>query len=101
MGIGIISENVSTKVSAAVDAVASSTSTLYTCAANSYAIINATLSASSGSATLSIAGNIYMTTGVYNDQTLVLYVGPNQAVSCTVSGSASVRINGVEFINSP
>jgi hypothetical protein len=100
MGLGVISANISTKVSAAVDAVGTTTSTLYTCPANSYAILNAVISAGGSGASITVAGNTILSTA-FGDRQMTIYVGPAQAVACTATGGAEVSISGVEFINSP
>jgi hypothetical protein len=103
MGLGVISANVSTKVSAAVDASSSSSTTLYTCPANSYAILNLFVEYSSGTVIVTVAGNrvLLNTTTADLNTVKTIYVGPAQAVACTITSTATVYINGVEFINSP
>lgn len=78
--------------------------TIYTCAANSYALVqvhnggaaNGLVSiAGAGVATVSFAAN---TVGAQD--WVQLYVGPGQVVSVANVGGATWSITGVEFINS-
>lgn len=103
MGIGVISSNVSMKVSAAIATNRTTTGTFFTCAANSYAIINIFIpQGGSNTGIITIGGEmiaIYNTVNAFN---LTAYVGPSQAVALNVStGSATIYITGVQFINSP
>lgn len=93
----LIGSNTTIKISAAVSATTTTTGTLYTCAANSYAILNIH---SVGAISYTIASRVYtMTAG---QPPVQIYVGPSQAVAVTVNGSsATVSLTGVEFINTP
>ena len=121
-----------TRISNAVSASVVSTSTsgtLYTCPANSYAVLNVSGRINTGGTNQSIevlvAGQIMFSmtalsgtsdisssnglstiqggaTGFPAVQAATLYVGPGQSVTFAKTGStaSSIRITGVEFINS-
>ncbi len=102
--------NVTLKVSAAVsNQITAASGTLYTAAANSYAVVNIahTYLAGSSTATITVAGrNICQITAGSNTQpsnnNITVYVGPSQAVAFSgANGAATTYISGVEFINTP
>ena len=102
MAGGTYSNNTTLKVSTAIAASTTSTGTLYTCSANSYALINLY---SSNAVTVTIGGQTIfaaVSPSSTNFPGTGYVVGPSQAVAVTVNGtSATVTITGVEFANSP
>lgn len=97
----------SIKVNALVAATgAAASGTLYTAPASGYAVIqvNATLSGGTTEITLSVGGALVLdaTSSTLNAVNTGIHVGPNQAVTYTRvgGGTGSVKISGVEFINS-
>jgi hypothetical protein len=117
MAGGVFTNNTTIKVSAAVSASGTGT-TLYTCPANAYAILNVYASVPNGvTGTVTVDGKEVLTLdnngsttifpkmssgNGYSPASFTIYVGPSQAVACTSSGgSATVKVTGVQFINSP
>lgn len=121
MGLSVIASNTSIKISAAIDASGTNngtndTDTLYTCPANSYAIVQLTFNeGAGGAATFKIDTNPIITAinntfngqvdrgGTYGMLTNV-FIGPSQVLSVTwigASTNATCRVTGVEFTNSP
>lgn len=102
MGVGVISDNVSLKVSQAVSNQRTSTGTMYTCAANSYALVQICATANGSGLSVTIDGQTVLN---YSTASLNVpysfYVGPNQAVACSIGTTGTVSITGVQFINSP
>lgn len=83
-------------VSAAVAASGTNNSTIYTCPANSYAILNVT--ANGGFIYISIGGQLSYLPSLDMKQ---IYVGPSQAVVAdTTSTGNTLHISGVQFTNS-
>ena len=126
MAGGVFSNNTTLKVSAAV-AASGTSGTLYTAPANGYAVLNVSILAGGGVGsylTLNVGGNpvyhFYMATassvipkndsgaaaGAANASSgtsfIQIYVGPSQTVTITnQSGTPTVYLSGVAFINSP
>jgi hypothetical protein len=110
MGIAVISDNVTLKISAAVSATATGTSgTVYTCPANTYALVQVTindqLDDQSYAYTLSvdskrIVGNAGLGVGVTATH-LGVIIGPSQALTYTSTTTCIVNVTGVALINSP
>lgn len=92
-------------VSAAVSASGSTITTLFTCAANSYAVISVFYNDATGGSTntLKVGGRTVYTTGAIVVNSLVIndiYVGPSQAVQITAAnGTSSFEIVGVQYTN--
>lgn len=110
-------------VTAAVSASAVANGTMYTCPANSYAVINAILNHAAGVSAstvyLRVAGKIVAAVGwdgaksysssfgskqqemngMYNGTFGPIYVGPGQAVTADLSSGGSIDITGVQFTN--
>lgn len=119
MSATLIGNNVTLKISSAVSATVSAnntTSTLYTCPANSYAILNVYVTSSSASTSNSIQvdgktvillGNGAVVPSVTTTSSasagFTLYVGPSQVITVVSAGIGVVTANvtGVCFINSP
>ncbi len=108
MSGAVISSNTTIKVSAAVSATSTGTgTTLYTCAASSYAIVNIGIKDTGGAGTtvtISVDGKEIHQSALGATTTRLLqgiYVGPSQAVSFSAGASTTVTVTGVEFINSP
>lgn len=105
MSATLVSSNTTIKVNAAVAGSGSSSSgTLYTAPANGYAIIHwGTTSYSSGTYTISIDGLQIgsLTTSQLLQPAGGFYVGPGKSVTYTNSGSVTIVVKGVEFINTP
>lgn len=104
MSATLIGNNVTTKISNAVSATASTATTLYTAPANSWALINVCVvpSAASGSVTVASRKVIDFASSSASIQLSGVAVGPGQAVATTIGGgTVNFYISGVEFINSP
>lgn len=117
------SNNVTTKVSAAIsNSISASSGTLYTVPANSYAIFQVHFDpgSSNGAYTVQVAGRTVWT--AYQNSTSsidysstggraqsnsagfssgVFYAGPGQAISFTRPAVSTVYISGTVFINTP
>lgn len=104
------------KISAAIDASASSTAatwtTVYTCPANCYAILNvrATPGTNDVAVRVGTAQIIYISTTFTAYEQYVLqnvegiYLGPSQTIDVSrpnVGGTATCWVSGVLFINTP
>jgi hypothetical protein len=86
-------------VSAAVSATASASGTLFTCAANSYAVINVHYDGTGGGVSVTIGGRrLVLTTSAVGLLTNV-YVGPGQAVAIVVGAAGTVEISGTQYTN--
>jgi hypothetical protein len=101
------SSNTTLKVSGAVSAVATASGTMYTCPANSYAIINVLVtSASESDGEVQVDGRTVSLAQIvsagYSRVAVTAHVGPGQVVSFVKnSGSPTAYISGVQFINTP
>lgn len=98
MGMSNFSSNQTIKVSAAVANSRTSSGTIYTCPANSYAILNAYIAVANDSIAV---GGVTALTDTANNIMKTIYVGPSQTVVTTHGGSGLITVSGVEFINSP
>jgi hypothetical protein len=101
MGATLVSSNTTIKISAAISNQVTNSGTLYTCPANSYAIVNLAYDWTAASCFFQVAGRtVGFITGA--DATVgPIYVGPGQAVTITAGASGTGYISGVEFINTP
>lgn len=109
MSQAIISNNTTIKISAAVAASRSTPGVLYTCPANSYAIVQVHL-ISNGSVAIVSLGSMPIVSN-YSGGTAGLvfgiYVGPGQSLNATMgtdqygSYSGIANTSGVQFTNSP
>lgn len=109
MAAGIFTANTTIKISAAVAQNATATS-VYTCPANSYAILNAAVTTATNAGTITVGGQAVITfsaSALFPNPTAsagavqcTLYVGPGQTVAVTGTSNV-IRVAGVEFINSP
>lgn len=102
----LISGNSTIKISAAVSnsisSGASSSATLYTCPANSYALVQLACSAFGANGTFTVGGRVICTFAAVSATPIWAYVGPSQVVQVSSSGAANTgTISGVEFINTP
>lgn len=93
-----ISNSSSIKVSAAVANSRTSNGTIYTCPANSYAILNAYIATTND--TISVGGVLVLYDAAANIMKTI-YVGPGQSVVTAHGASGLITVSGVEFINSP
>lgn len=91
------------KISAAVSASRTSTGTLYTCPAASYAIVRINENTSAGTTSWTLDGRSIVPltdTGSPGLKKIdVLYIGPGQALVCTIGTTATCTVVGVEFVN--
>lgn len=128
MALSVIAANTSLKVNGAVSASRGTDGTLYTCPANSYAIVNLSIDNDSGSpdgvilfsidGKKLVSGSIIssgaaffngqstLAGGNYGDTAVLtsVFVGPGQSLTVDfVSGGSgsTAYVTGVEFINSP
>lgn len=96
------SSNTTIKTNAAISVARTSTGTFYTAPATGYGIANVFVS-SFGSGTISVTVGtrvVFTATGV-STLPVTIYIGPSQAVACTISATAQVDLSGVEFLNTP
>lgn len=109
MSATLIGNNVTLKVSSAVSGTGSNGSTLFTCAANGYAIVNIALSSSNSSSVLNVKVGSRLVFQFQPSASIAapgvtyypIHVGPSQAVTLDGGGGGTVDISGIQFINSP
>lgn len=123
MGLAVISDNTSIKVSAAIANSRTTNGTLYTCAANAYAEVQLAINYSAGANTTVIfyldgyevaGGNVATTAVQFNGHftpiaqnvpqfVAGIRVGPSQVLTVAFSAGsvATASVTGVQFINSP
>ncbi len=104
------------KISAAINASASSTAAtwtnVYTTPANCYAILNVRATPGTNDVAVRVGGNqiMYISTAWTNYEQYVMqnvegiYVGPSQSIDVSrpnVGGTATCEVSGVLFINTP
>lgn len=112
----LVSNNTTIKISSAVSAtvsVVNTTSTLYTCPSNSYAILNIYVNSAAANSSVNVDGKIVAILngsgispsigGAFSSSGFTIYVGPSQVVSITSGAVATVLANatGVCFTNTP
>lgn len=93
-----VSNNQTVKISAAVSNSRNSNGTIYTCPANSYAILNVLILSPADSVSVGGVSTFVATTG---SDRATIYVGPAQTVVSNHGASNLVTVSGVEFTNSP
>jgi lipoate-protein ligase B len=92
------SSNTTIKIQTAISN-STTSGTLYTCPANSYAIVQVSYNGNSADV-LSIGGQDLVKSG-NSGQFTGIYVGPGQAVIYMPNISGTGKISGVEFKNTP
>lgn len=109
MGATLVSNQVTIKINAAVSAsntsiTSGSFTTVYTCPANSYSIVNIRLVPGTTNVSFRVGGQDISGTQTSAQTYLGVYVGPGQTVQANnpaVIGNAAIYVSGVEFTNSP
>lgn len=97
------SSNVTLKVNGAVDYYHSGGSivgqvTVYTAPSTGYAVVNLYATASTGTTSWYIGGNLIAASSVLPTQ---IYLGPSQVLQYSASGAHIVHATGVSFVNTP
>ena len=108
MSLSVIADNTTIKIRSAVAntlTISSGTSTLYTCASSSYAIVNISIVSAVGTTgNLKIGSQTFKEIGASESFNFVVYVGPSQSITVTHTaggGSIVFTASGVDFDNSP
>lgn len=101
------SNNTTLKVQAAIGASLTGNGTLYTCPANSYAIVNFTNVGGTSGFQLLLDSKVVFTgfmsspSAVEGSRPVQIYVGPGQSLVTSGGGGQNAHVTGVEFKNSP